>query len=188
MLLERCRFSVTLTVLLVSTCLASPEYIDPKICYSCHRDLALQYSTTPMGRSFFLPDGKSTLEDWEVANKFYHSPSAQHYQMLRRGNDLLIRRYQLNTSGAEQNLMELRITHMMGSGTRARSYLHMTAEGRLIELPVSWYSQEKRWAMAPGYDRPNHPGFTRTVNHKCMFCHNGLSQRPFRASPSRLGS
>jgi predicted CXXCH cytochrome family protein len=70
----------------------------------------------------------------------------------------------------------------MGSGARALSYLHQTPEGRLIELPVSWYSQEQRWAMAPGFDRAKHPGFTRTVNHKCMFCHNAYpSVSPERA-------
>jgi Flp pilus assembly protein TadD len=158
---------------MASTFLASsPEYVDPAICSSCHRDLANEYSKTPMGRSFYLPDANSAFEDWEVANTFYHSPSDQHYQMLRRDNDFLIRRYQLDKAGQTQNLLELQVTHVMGSGTRARGYLHMTPEGRLIEFPVSWYSQEKRWAMAPGYDRPNHAGFTRTVNHKCMFCHN----------------
>ena len=36
--------------------------------------------------------------------------------------------------------------------------------------------------MAPGFDRPKHPGFTRTVNHKCMFCHNAYpSVSPERA-------
>ncbi len=36
--------------------------------------------------------------------------------------------------------------------------------------------------MSPGFDRPKHPGFTRTVNHKCMFCHNAYpSVAPERA-------
>ena len=36
--------------------------------------------------------------------------------------------------------------------------------------------------MSPGFDRPKHPGFTRTVNHKCMFCHNAYpSVSPERA-------
>jgi predicted CXXCH cytochrome family protein len=164
---------------LAPTLLASSlEYVDPTTCYSCHRELSVEYLKTPMGRSFYLPDPENVIEDWEAANKFYHSPSDQHYEMLRRGSDFFVRRYQLNKSGQPENLLERQVTHVMGSGTRARSYLHMTAEGRIIELPVAWYSQEKRWAMAPGYDRPNHPGFTRTVNHKCMFCHNAYPNVP----------
>ena len=27
--------------------------------------------------------------------------------------------------------------------------------------------------MAPGYDKPNHSGFTRIITNRCMFCHNG---------------
>ena len=80
--------------------------------------------------------------------------------------------------GRQTNSLERQVTHIMGSGVRARSYLHMTPEGRIIELPVSWYSQERRWAMAPGYDRPKHPDYSRTLNHRCMFCHNAYPKLP----------
>ena len=147
------------------------EYVDPATCKPCHQRLYDEYAATPMGRSFCSAGPKSPLEDWDVNNKFYHAPSESYFEMLRRGESFNIRRYQVE-GGREVNSLELRVTHIMGSGTRARSYLHQTPEGRLVELPVSWYSQEQRWAMAPGYDRPKHAGFTRTVNHKCMFCHN----------------
>ena len=102
--------------------------------------------------------------------------------MFRRGGSFIVRRYQVDKRGREVHPFELPVTHVMGSGARARTYLHQTPEGRLVELPVSWYSQERRWAMSPGFDRPKHPGFTRTVNHKCMFCHNAYpSVAPERA-------
>ncbi len=147
------------------------DYVDPVTCRPCHQRLYDEYLATPMGRSFYSAGSQSLFEDWSVNNKFYHAPSESYFEMLRRGASLNIRRYQVE-SGRQVNSLELQVTHIMGSGTRARSYLHQTAEGRLVELPVSWYSQEQRWAMAPGYDRPKHAGFTRTVNHKCMFCHN----------------
>jgi len=143
------------------------DYVDPVTCKPCHQRLYDEYAATPLGRSFYSAGPKSLLEDWDVNNKFYHAPSESYFEMLRRGESFNIRRYQVE-GGREVNSLELRVTHIMGSGTRARSYLHQTPEGRLIELPVSWYSQEQRWAMAPGYDRPKHAGFTRTVNHKCL--------------------
>jgi hypothetical protein len=131
-----------------------------------------------MGSSFYSVGAKALPEDWSVNNRFYHAPSESHFEMLRRGESLIVRRYQLDQDERQVNSFELPVTHVLGSGIRARSYLHQTPEGRLIELPVSWYSQEQRWAMAPGFDRPKHPGFSRTVNHKCMFCHNGYPETP----------
>jgi predicted CXXCH cytochrome family protein len=159
--------------LLASASHAFPQdFLDPTSCRPCHQRIYEEYLATPMGSSFYSVGAKSLPEDWSVNNRFYHALSESHFEMLRRGDKLIIRRYQVDEGGRQVNSFELPVTHVMGSGTRARSYLHQTAEGRLVELPVSWYSQEKRWAMAPGFDRPKHPGFTRTVNHKCMFCHN----------------
>ena len=40
---------------------------------------------------------------------------------------------------------------MLGSGNHARSYLHRTARGTLVELPLGWYSEKGGyWAMSPG--------------------------------------
>lgn len=40
------------------------------------------------------------------------------------------------------------------------------------QLPVTWYTQEKRWGMSPGYDRPGHYEFGRVIDTGCLFCHN----------------
>jgi len=179
----RLRLPAILAWLLAPALPAFPQdYLDPTLCRPCHQRLYDEYLETPMGSSFYPVVGKALPEDWSVNNRFYHAPSESHFEMLRRGESLIVRRYQLDEEGRQVNSFELPVTHVMGSGIRARSYLHQTPEGRLIELPVSWYSQEQRWAMAPGFDRPKHPGFTRTVNHKCMFCHNAYpSVAPERA-------
>ncbi len=144
------------------------------LCRNCHRDLYDRYALSPMGRSFYKASGAALIEDWTVQNRLDHAASSRSYDMFRRDGRIFVRRGGL----------ELRVDFIVGSGTRARTYLHQTPEGRLIELPVSWYTQEKRWAMAPGYDRANHPDFSRTVNHKCMFCHNAYPDVPAaRARP-----
>jgi len=159
-----------LCILLLATGLAFAQ--SSETCLPCHQDIVERYEQTPMGRSFHLPDAATDLGDWENA-RFYHEASDRYYEMFRRGSRLLIRRYRLDESGARVDVLERPVDYVMGSGERAVSYIFRTPQGRLYELPVSWYSQEKAWAMAPGYDRANHPGFTRQINHKCMFCHNG---------------
>ena len=36
------------------------------------------------------------------------------------------------------------ITYVIGSGRHARTYLHRSPGGEITELPVSWYTQEKK--------------------------------------------
>ena len=75
--------------------------------------------------------------------------------------------------------MEMRVDYVIGSGNHARSYLHRTADGHLIEMPVSWYSENGGyWAMSPGYDRPNQQDFRRSIAFNCMFCHNAYPDSP----------
>jgi len=155
---------------------APPGYVDSAVCRNCHEEIYDSYEQTSMGRSLSLPAEAPQIEEWNAS--YYHEASDRHYEMLSRKDGLYIGRYQLDSLGSRIHEIERKVTHIMGSGDRARSYLHQYPDGRMIELPVSWYSQEKAWAMSPGYDRPGHTGFTRQVNHKCMFCHNAYPDVP----------
>ena len=65
----------------------------------------------------------------------------------------------------------------MGSGNHARTYLHLTPLGTLIQLPLGWYSEDGgKWTMSPGYDRPDHDGFRRQIAYKCMAGHNAYPE------------
>jgi predicted CXXCH cytochrome family protein len=148
-------------------------YVDAATCRSCHTDIYDDYQKTTMGRAFDVLDPERAIADWSKNNTYYHEPSKRYYEMTERDGKFFIRRYQKDSRGREQHSLERQATHVMGSGKRALSYIHRSADGRMIELPVGWYSQEKQWAMAPGYDKPDHVGFTRVITNRCMFCHNG---------------
>jgi predicted CXXCH cytochrome family protein len=126
-----------------------------------------------MGRSFYRPSQPNTVEDYTKRNAFYHAPSARYYTVLERGGQWFQRRHQKGFGGKETNTLETSIDYVIGSGNHARSYLHRAADGRLLEMPVSWYSENGGyWAMSPGYDRPNQQDFRRPIAFRCMFCHN----------------
>ena len=110
------------------------------------------------------------------AVKFYHRLSNRHYQV----QDGRMRRHQVG-SGREVNVFEKSIDIAIGSGNHAITYLTKTPQGRLLELPLSWYAQENSWAMSPGYDRADHEDFRREISDSCLFCHSGT------ADPSPIG-
>ena len=70
-------------------------------------------------------------------------------------------------------MVEKQVDYVIGSGNHVRTYLNRTAQGTLVELPVSWYAEKGGyWAMSPGYDRPNQEDFRRTIVSECLFCHD----------------
>jgi predicted CXXCH cytochrome family protein len=130
-----------------------------------------------MGRSFYVPRPENAVENYTNGNTFYHRASDRHYTMIERDGKFFQRRHQIGYDGKETNVLEKQIDYVMGSGNHGRTYLHRAAEGRLVELPVSWYSEKGGyWAMSPGYDRPDHQDFRRAIPYGCMFCHNGYPE------------
>jgi FimV-like protein len=154
-------------------------YVAPETCATCHRDVWETYSRTGMARSFYRPSPLSTVEDFTGNNTYYHQPSDSYFTMLRRDGRYYQRRYQIDFTGKQVNVMEQQVDYIMGSGNHARAYLHRTDRNTLVEMPLGWYAEKGGyWAMNPGYDRPNHDGFRRPITYDCMFCHNGYPQIP----------
>ncbi|MEO8368238.1 MAG: tetratricopeptide repeat protein [Candidatus Solibacter sp.] len=156
------------------------EYVDGRVCAACHRQIADEYRLTGMGRSFVRPSTANMVEDNRQRSDFYHVLSGTYYSMGRRDGDFYQRRWQIGFGGARVNEEEMKIDYVLGSGNHARSYLHRTSAGTLIELPLGWYqdpSPTGSWAMSPGSDSER-PRTRRFVAYRCMFCHNGTPQIP----------
>jgi predicted CXXCH cytochrome family protein len=156
---------------------SNTDYVDGKVCASCHRDIAETYSKTGMGRSFFIPTSANVVEDYAHTNTVFHQASGLRYSMSERNGAFYIRRSQTGYDDKETNVMEERIDYVIGSGNHSRSYLHRSPDGQLIEMPVSWYAENHGyWAMSPGYERKGQIDFGRAITAECMFCHNGYPE------------
>jgi tetratricopeptide (TPR) repeat protein len=150
------------------------DYVNPVLCANCHQKIARSYGLTGMGRSFFRPRPENIVEDFQAHNTLYSRASDRYYTMIARDGRWFQRRHQIGFDGRETNIVEASIDYVIGSGNHARSYLHRTSEGKLAELPVTWYSEKNgSWAMSPGYDRPDQSDFRRAISYGCMSCHNG---------------
>ncbi len=156
---------------------AAPGYVNDHACAECHQEIYDSYQQVGMANSFFRPRPNKLVEDFDTA-AFVHKPSQRMYEMTRRDDALFFSRCQLDEEGNRINQFECRVDWVLGSGNHARHYLYQTASGELYQLPVAWYPQEKRWAMAPGYDNRFHEGVLRQVQRDCMFCHNAYPDVP----------
>lgn len=148
-------------------------YVDSARCAECHQSVARTYRVTGMARSVYHLDSSSKVEDFHARNSFEHKASGRVYEMIERSGKFFQRRHETGFGGKLENVNEKQIDFVVGSGNHARTYLHRTKEGKLIELPVSWYSEKGGyWAMSPGYDRPDPEDFRRAIPYDCLFCHN----------------
>jgi tetratricopeptide (TPR) repeat protein len=113
-----------------------------------------------MGRSILsvqsMPEGS-----------YYHRLSNRHYA-IQQGT---VRRHQFAADKREVNVLAKTVEFVIGSGNHAMTPVHRTPLGKLVEMPVSWYTRERQWAMSPGYDRADHLGFRRPISSECLFCH-----------------
>ena len=157
--------------LVLSVLLSRPAgYVDDRLCGDCHREIAASFQHVGMSQSFSRPRRDNAIENFD-APPYFHEKSKQYFEMRRRGDQIVFRRYQL-AEGKPVNVFEQMVDWILGSGHTSRTYLYQTPGGELFQLPISWYSQTREWRMAPGYDRADHDGVMRRVRHECMFCHN----------------
>ncbi len=151
--------------------------VHSKVCASCHSAQAKTYQATGMGRSFSSATLEQMPSKLDKPAAFYHKPSDRYYQITHREGRFFMRRHQLTPDGREENVVEAEIHYVVGSGNHSRTYLSRTSDNHLLQLPVSWYSENGgTLAMSPGYDTPNHQDFRRKVAFNCMSCHNGYPQ------------
>ena len=152
-------------------------YVDSKLCSSCHADVYNSYMRTAMARSFARPGAENEIEDYSNNNSFFHAASATWFEMIRRGGQHYQRRYQIDFGGVQTNIDETKIDYVIGSASHARAYLHRTADGKLMQLPLAWYSEAGgHWGMSPGYDSADHQYGRRAVAYECFFCHNAYPE------------
>jgi tetratricopeptide (TPR) repeat protein len=154
------------------------EYVDSKLCAGCHREIAENYAKTGMAGSFAQVVTREGAGKFGEIPEYYHAISDSYYSMQVRDGQLFQRRWQLDRTKDPINVEDVSVDYVMGSGNHARSFLHRTLAGMLIELPLGWYPKNGgEWAMVPGSDTA-HPQTRRFISYKCMFCHNGYPRIP----------
>ena len=116
-------------------------YADPKSCSQCHATEAAGYANTGMAHAFYTPQANDTIESSAKNREYYHMASDTYYSMTEHGGKYFQRRWQQGFDSKPDNVEELQIDYIMGSGNHVRTYLHREQDGTLIELPLAWYAE-----------------------------------------------
>jgi hypothetical protein len=138
-------------------------------CWDCHKEIAEQYSRTPMANS----SGR-VVASAEPEGGVYHPASRTRYEVARDRDTLRLR----------WNGGSVSLAFFIGSRRMGRSYAFLE-QGHLYQAPVGYYANKGAWDMAPGYALDRHPDFDRPITHECLFCH-ATGARPDPGTLNRI--
>ncbi len=151
---------------------ADARYVGAETCAGCHREQYDTFTRSQMGRSFRQATLANSDADWQRPRPIYNPATDLYYQPFHRGQALFVREYRLAGGDTLYQRVE-QIDFIVGSGHHTNS--HMREEnGYVYQIPVTWYAQQGRWDLAPGFHGAAGQRFSRPITEACMTCHNAL--------------
>ncbi len=144
-------------------------------CLPCHQQQSLTYQHTahhltsqPAGKDSILgsfSDRSNTLMIKDPATA--HDNPGLYFKMEAKRDGY----YQVAFAGwpGQFERRSERMDVVIGSGVRGQSYLYWHGD-QLYELPVSYWSDGKRWINSPGY-KDGTMNFQRPITPRCIECH-----------------
>jgi tetratricopeptide (TPR) repeat protein len=126
-----------------------------------------------MGRSFYLPESAGIIEDFQNNEPVYDPKNNFYYIASRSDGEMVQTEYRLNKTGTKIHERSKAADYIIGSGNHNRTYLSIQ-NGFITELPLTWYSDQKKWDLSPGY-HSNNMRFSRPIVEECMHCHNSFT-------------
>jgi Flp pilus assembly protein TadD len=147
------------------------KYVGDQVCRDCHPRHFADCQQHPMGRAMAPVATAPPMERYDrgAFDPFSVEKERLHYSIERRGDRHFQREWLTNSSGKTLDEHEAEARFVIGSGTRARSYL-ISHDGFLFQAPATWFPQKQRWDLSPGYENKNRH-FGRIIAPECLFCH-----------------
>ncbi len=147
------------------------EYVGIEACGQCHASQHDSFVRSQMGRSFRHAQKDLSDAQWENVQPIRSDFDDFYYQPFARGNELFVREYRLSGSDTLHNRVE-KIDYIVGSGQHTNSHIY-EENGYLYQIPVTWYAQDRKWDLAPKFQKNgNNYRFGRVITEECMSCHN----------------
>lgn len=145
-------------------------YVGSESCRACHSEIMEEYASHPMSKSMSLTSS-FPVEVYPTPNPVDGGKGAT-WSATKEGNKVAHVEKLQDSKGNPISEFEEVIEYTCGSGTRGCSYF-VFEFGKLFQSPLTWYSQEKKWDLSPGFDKAHHPRMERTASDGCLACHAG---------------
>lgn len=167
----------------------SAKYVGMNTCRQCHQNIYNTFIKTGMGKSFDV--ASSSKSSGNFAHAFvYDKLKDFHYHAFWKDDSLFMKEFRLNKRDTIHQRVE-QVNYIIGSGQHTNSHMQLV-NGYLTQMPMTFYSQKKKWDLPPGFENGYNTRFSRKIGLECMSCHNAYpqfemgSENKFRSLPQGI--
>lgn len=148
------------------------SYVGIQKCAECHQDKYQTFKHTGMGLSFDSASHTKSSAYFKKDHIVFDSVKGFYYYPFWKDQQLFIREYKIDGEDTIHSLIQ-KIDYIIGSGQHTNS--HLFKQGKYIyQAPLTFYTQEGKWDLPPGFENGNNQRFSRVINAECMSCHNAM--------------
>ena len=146
-------------------------YVGMEACKQCHVDIYNTFIHTGMGQSFAEANQGNSHAVFDKNALVYETVSDFYYFPYVKDSLMYVLEFRLNAAGDTIYQRREKISYIVGSGHHTNSHI-VSFGGYIYQAPVTFYTQEGRWDMAPSFREEGNLRFGRLLNAECITCHN----------------
>ncbi len=167
----------------------SAKYVGINTCKLCHQDIYNTYIKTGMGKSFDIASKTKSAGDYHNT-VIYDKIGDFYYKAFWQNDSLQFLEYRLKGKDTVYKRQET-VNYIVGSGQHTNSHIQ-SVNGYLNQMPMTFYTQKKKWDLPPGFEDGHNSRFMRKIGLECMSCHNNYpefvlgSENKFTAVPEGI--
>ena len=151
----------------------SAKYVGMNTCKLCHQNIYNSFIKTGMGKSFDLATKSKSSGNFTSAGLVDKIANLS-YQAYWDHDSMFIKEFRVDKNDTIHQRIE-QVNYIVGSGQHTNSHLKIT-NGYLSQMPMTFYTQKKRWDLPPGFENGVNTRFSRKIGLECMSCHNAFPE------------
>ncbi len=149
-------------------------YVGMDKCRSCHPNVYESYQHTGMGKSFAPATPKKSAATFGKHAIVYDEATNLYYKPFFKDSTLFIKEFRL-TGKDTTHIRTEEVAYIVGSGQHTNSHI-LEINGYLYQAPITYYTQDQKWDLAPGFENGENARFNRVLTTECLTCHNHYPQ------------
>ncbi|MBL7889927.1 MAG: tetratricopeptide repeat protein [Bacteroidia bacterium] len=148
------------------------KYVGMDQCKLCHQDIYNSFIETGMGKSFDVASKKKSSAKFDKHTVIYDKFSDFYYQPFWKNDSMMIMEFRLEGKDTVYKRIE-KVDYIIGSGQHTNSHMQ-SVNGYFNQMPMTYYTQQGKWDLPPGFENGFNTRFSRKIGLECMSCHNSL--------------
>lgn len=169
----------------------SATYIGMDQCRSCHEEIYQTFIQTGMGKSFDHATQEKSVAHFGKESVIYDKDKDFWYESYFEDSLMYIHEFRLSGKDRTYSRTE-KVEYIVGSGQHTNSHM-FDVNGYFYQMPMTYYAQDGKWDLPPGFENGYNSRFTRQIGLECMSCHNSLpefvmgSENKYESVPNGIG-